>query len=52
LWWQLDTAYLLIRFVGLLGGISSSRDFKERFLEEHHRPYKQRASAAALRAGS
>jgi hypothetical protein len=39
LWWQLDTAYILIRTVKLFGGISSSRDFKERFLEEHYRPH-------------
>lgn len=47
LWWQLDTAYLLIRFVQLLGGISSSRDFKERFLVEHYRPYREKLKARA-----
>lgn len=44
LWWQLDTAWGLIRFVKLLGGISSYRDFKDRFLEKYYLPY-QRAKA-------
>jgi len=45
LWWQLDTAYLLIRFIALLGGVASSRDDKARFLEDHYRPYKRAQSA-------
>ena len=46
LWYQTDTAYMLIRLVQLFGGISSSRDFKERFLEEHYRPYRERLKKA------
>ncbi len=41
LWWQLDNAYLLIRLVGLLGGVKSSRDFKQRFLDQHYEPYRR-----------
>jgi stearoyl-CoA desaturase (delta-9 desaturase) len=48
LWWQLDTAYILIRTVKLFGGISSSRDFKERFLEEHYRPHLAKTKDAAV----
>jgi fatty-acid desaturase len=48
LWWQLDTAYILIRTVKFFGGVSSSRDFKERFLEEHHRPHVAKMKAAAV----
>jgi hypothetical protein len=32
--------------VQLFGGVSSSRDFKERFLEEHYRPYRERLKKA------
>ena len=39
LWWQIDTAYILIRIVKLFGGIKSQRDFKELFLEQHYRPW-------------
>lgn len=39
LWWQLDTAYILICIVRLFGGIKSQRDFKELFLEQHYRPW-------------
>ncbi len=46
LWWQLDTAYMLIRFVGLFGGIASSRDFKQRFLDEHYLPHKNKTKDA------
>ncbi len=46
LWWQLDTAWWLIQLVRLLGGVSSYRDFKDRFLALHHAPYLQ-----ARRAG-
>src|SRR5581483_2850492 len=47
LWWQLDSAYLVIRAVKLLGGISSMRDFKRHFLEEHYEPYRRRLAALA-----
>jgi sn-1 stearoyl-lipid 9-desaturase len=48
LWWQLDTAWWLIRLVKLMGGVSSQRDFKERFLEKHYRPWaKLQAELAA-----
>ncbi len=48
LWWQLDSAWLLIRLVKLLGGVSSYRDFKERFLEKHYRPWaKEQAELVA-----
>ena len=43
LWWQLDTAHLLIRLVDLLGGIKSSLDFKQRFLDQVYRPYQRSA---------
>ncbi|MEO8797351.1 MAG: acyl-CoA desaturase [Polyangiaceae bacterium] len=43
LWWQVDSAYALIRVVRVFGGISSSRDFKARFLAEHHAPYVEAA---------
>ena len=39
LWWQIDSAYILIRVLDAFGGIASSRDFKARFLAEHHEPY-------------
>jgi sn-1 stearoyl-lipid 9-desaturase len=48
LWWQLDTAYILIRTVKLFGGISSSRDFKERFLEEYYRPHLAKVKAEGV----
>ncbi|MBK7857904.1 MAG: fatty acid desaturase [Archangiaceae bacterium] len=48
LWWQLDTAWWLIQLLRLLGGISSYRDFKERFLELHYRPYRAQVAALAL----
>lgn len=32
LWWQLDIAFLLIRFMHLLGGVDSYRDDRRRFL--------------------
>jgi len=41
LWWQLDTAWWLIQLIRLLGGVSSHRDFKDRFLELHYRPFLQ-----------
>jgi stearoyl-CoA desaturase (delta-9 desaturase) len=47
LWWQLDTAYILIRFVQLFGGVTGARDYKERFLEEHYRPWRERQRRAA-----
>ena len=42
LWWQLDTAYLLIKLFKLFGGVTKERDYKERFLEEHYRPWRER----------
>lgn len=48
LWWQLDTAYILIRIVKVFGGIGSSRDFKQRFLAEHYEPYRARMTTEAL----
>jgi stearoyl-CoA desaturase (delta-9 desaturase) len=45
LWWQLDTAYILIRTVQLFGGVSSSRDFKRRFLEEYYEPWRRQKAA-------
>lgn len=39
LWWQLDTAYLLILLLRLFGGIASMRDFKQRFLEQYVEPH-------------
>jgi stearoyl-CoA desaturase (delta-9 desaturase) len=35
LWWQIDTAYWLIRLLQLLGGIATMRDDKARFQEEY-----------------
>jgi sn-1 stearoyl-lipid 9-desaturase len=35
LWWQLDTAYLVIRVFKMFGGIASMRDYKARFLEKY-----------------
>jgi fatty-acid desaturase len=49
LWWQLDTAWWLIRAVALLGGVSSYRDYKARFLEKYYLPYqRQRANGAEV----
>lgn len=39
LWWQLDTAWWLIRLFALCGGIDSMRDYKQRFLTEYYQPY-------------
>ena len=47
LWYQTDTAYMLICLVRLLGGIKSSRDFKERFFVEYYRPYLARLAAGS-----
>jgi stearoyl-CoA desaturase (delta-9 desaturase) len=41
LWWQLDTAWGLICLLRLLGGVSSYRDFKAKFLEKYVRPYRE-----------
>jgi sn-1 stearoyl-lipid 9-desaturase len=41
LWWQLDTAYLLILVFKLFGGIESMRDYKAKFLEKYQAPYAQ-----------
>ena len=46
LWWQLDTPYILIRFIKLLGGITQERDYKERFLEEYYRPWREAREGA------
>lgn len=51
LWWQLDTAYLLILFLKLFGGIATMRDFKQRFLEQHYEPYRRARESAAPRPG-
>ena len=51
LWWQLDTAYILIRITKLFGGISSSRDFKKRFFEDYYEPYKRAKLAGTPSAG-
>ena len=37
--YQLDLAWLFIRFYFLLGGVSSYRDYKEDFLRDHYLPY-------------
>ena len=41
LWWQLDTAWGVIRLIQLLGGIASYRDYKVRFLAEYCQPSRQ-----------
>jgi sn-1 stearoyl-lipid 9-desaturase len=37
--YQLDTAWLVIKSVDLLGGIASYRDYKEDFYRDHYLPY-------------
>jgi sn-1 stearoyl-lipid 9-desaturase len=56
LWWQLDTAWYVIRLTQLLGGIASYKDYKARFLAEVYEPYKaeqaaKQAAAAELADG-
>lgn len=48
LWWQLDTAYLLICLVRLFGGIATQRDFKAQFLRDHYEPYRRAAAEARM----
>lgn len=50
LWWQLDTAWWIIRGLQLVGGVSSIRDYKARFLREYYEPYQEakRAEVAGL----
>jgi sn-1 stearoyl-lipid 9-desaturase len=35
LWWQLDTAYIVIRVFKFFGGVASMRDYKARFFEKY-----------------
>ncbi|MFO1520069.1 MAG: fatty acid desaturase [bacterium] len=37
--YQLDLAWLFIRFYSSIGGIDSYRDYKEDFFRDHYRPY-------------
>ncbi len=37
--WQVDSAFTFIRFYRLLGGVSSWRDFRDKFYERHYEPY-------------
>ncbi len=37
--YQWDYAWLVIRSIQFLGGITQCRDFKDRFLADHYRPY-------------
>ena len=54
LWWQQDTAWGVIRLLEILGGISSYRDYKERFLETYYRPWlaARRGAAAQSEPGA
>jgi sn-1 stearoyl-lipid 9-desaturase len=51
LWWQLDSAWLLIRLIKLLGGIGKVRDFKAEFLRTHYGPYCEARKRAAAEPG-
>jgi stearoyl-CoA desaturase (delta-9 desaturase) len=39
LWWQPDVSFAFIRLYKLLGGVTSWRDFRDRFFERHYLPY-------------
>jgi sn-1 stearoyl-lipid 9-desaturase len=43
--WQLDSAFTFIRFYRLIGGVSSWRDYRDRFYERHYRPYREQLAA-------
>jgi stearoyl-CoA desaturase (delta-9 desaturase) len=45
--WQLDVSFAVIWFFRLIGGVSSWRNFQDRFYERHYLPY--RAAQAAGR---
>jgi len=50
LWWQLDTAYYLIKLFKLFGGVTKERDYKEQFLEKYYRPWVAKHRAASSEA--
>ena len=52
LWWQLDTAWLVIRLLEKLGGIESIRDYKARFHEKYYRPWVAARQAALAGAAA
>jgi fatty-acid desaturase len=39
--WQLDSAFVFIRFYRLLGGVSTWRNMRDKFYERHYLPYQQ-----------
>jgi sn-1 stearoyl-lipid 9-desaturase len=47
LWWQLDTAWGLICLLRLVGGVSSYRDYKEKFFERYVRPHRAKRFMAS-----
>jgi fatty-acid desaturase len=50
--WQLDSAYAFIRVYRLLGGVSSWRNFRDKFYERYYLPHleAERAASRAARA--
>nr|MBA2321931.1 acyl-CoA desaturase [Deltaproteobacteria bacterium] len=48
LWYQLDLAWLFIRFYAAIGGITSYRDPKAQFLKVHYEPWVAAQKARGL----
>ncbi len=46
--YQLDLAWIFIRFYYFLGGVSSFKDYKEDFLRNHYHPYLEQKKALPL----
>jgi stearoyl-CoA desaturase (delta-9 desaturase) len=44
--YQIDTAWYYIKLLSLIGGVSSYKDFKPRFMRQHYAPYLARKAHA------